>query len=497
MLDKSKELNNQTPITNTIGKLIVELEENDNGIIFKSCYNVAEDTSYLVREEKEKLLHPQLSPGATSSKALNGCFKSTEGKTESDFAALKPPNIISKNIPFFAHWFDQERIHSIESQTLPEFFVEKPSKSPEVYLKMRNFIIALYWHNPKAYLTASACRRAIRGDICGIMRVHAFLEHWGIINFCYKPASIGWNTIVGEKKDYPSLIPKGHRQENRSSSAKNLQKNKEYQKKSGDHICSRELFLLREDASQDISQENLGKFGSLEFQNKFVEKIFALIGLQRPNCIRCQKAVQAFWRFKKLTFSLGVSNSKENVFTLCEVCFAEENFPIFYSKQDFLLGSVFDLISSEKKDREWSIEEKTEVLRVLAKETDIEVALKIIIQHVKNRSLLEILGQILKSILLSDSMDEEKADVIRENQFTFEKSLVTKLDEKLSAISKLLGKEKKCSTLGDSHLHDIDFVRRRAQAINEFASKIELKLSFFEEFESIIQLEKQNLKVIL
>ena len=27
------------------------------------------------------------------------------------------------------------------------------------------------------------CRRKIAGDICAVIRLHAFLEHWGIINF--------------------------------------------------------------------------------------------------------------------------------------------------------------------------------------------------------------------------------------------------------------------------------------------------------------------------
>jgi hypothetical protein len=32
-------------------------------------------------------------------------------------------------------------------------------------------------------LSATACRRVLAGDACGIMRIHHFLEHWGIINF--------------------------------------------------------------------------------------------------------------------------------------------------------------------------------------------------------------------------------------------------------------------------------------------------------------------------
>jgi len=27
------------------------------------------------------------------------------------------------------------------------------------------------------------CRRKLAGDICSVIRLHAFLEHWGLINF--------------------------------------------------------------------------------------------------------------------------------------------------------------------------------------------------------------------------------------------------------------------------------------------------------------------------
>jgi len=32
-------------------------------------------------------------------------------------------------------------------------------------------------------LTVTACRRNLAGDVCAIIRVHAFLEQWGLINY--------------------------------------------------------------------------------------------------------------------------------------------------------------------------------------------------------------------------------------------------------------------------------------------------------------------------
>ena len=51
-------------------------------------------------------------------------------------------------------WFDYNAIHSIEKRALPEFFNSKNrSKTPEIYLSYRNFMIDTYRLNPTEYLT--------------------------------------------------------------------------------------------------------------------------------------------------------------------------------------------------------------------------------------------------------------------------------------------------------------------------------------------------------
>ena len=95
-------------------------------------------------------------------------------------------------------------------QSLPEFFCGKfPHKTPEKYFNYRNFIVKLYREKPDCYLSATGkyylmisnvycleCRKKLPGDVCSIVRLHAFLEHWGLINFnvdnqsCLKPPKI-------------------------------------------------------------------------------------------------------------------------------------------------------------------------------------------------------------------------------------------------------------------------------------------------------------------
>jgi SWI/SNF related-matrix-associated actin-dependent regulator of chromatin subfamily C len=87
-------------------------------------------------------------------------------------------------LPSYTSWFDMHAIHSVEKKALPEFFNNRNrSKTPAIYKDYRDFMINTYRLNPVEYLTVTACRRNLAGDVCAIMRVHSFLEHWGLINY--------------------------------------------------------------------------------------------------------------------------------------------------------------------------------------------------------------------------------------------------------------------------------------------------------------------------
>ncbi|KAI0806204.1 Smarcc1 protein [Irpex lacteus] len=91
-------------------------------------------------------------------------------------------------IPSYAAWFDMSKIHPVERRALPEFFNSRNrSKTPAIYKDYRDFMINTYRLRPSEYLTVTACRRNLAGDVCAIMRVHAFLEQWGLINYQIDP----------------------------------------------------------------------------------------------------------------------------------------------------------------------------------------------------------------------------------------------------------------------------------------------------------------------
>lgn len=87
-------------------------------------------------------------------------------------------------LPSYSTWFDMHKIHDQERRALPEFFNNRNrSKTEAVYKDYRDFMVNTYRLNPAEYLTVTACRRNLAGDVCSIMRVHAFLEQWGLINY--------------------------------------------------------------------------------------------------------------------------------------------------------------------------------------------------------------------------------------------------------------------------------------------------------------------------
>lgn len=98
-------------------------------------------------------------------------------------------------IPSYSSWFSMTRISDVEHKSLPEFFTGRNrSKTPQVYVKYRNFMVNAYRMNPDEYLTVTACRRNLVGDASTIMRVHHFLDEWGLINYQVdiesRPASV-------------------------------------------------------------------------------------------------------------------------------------------------------------------------------------------------------------------------------------------------------------------------------------------------------------------
>lgn len=93
-------------------------------------------------------------------------------------------------IPSFAAWFKFSEVHDIEKRSIPDFFDDSSRfKTPKAYKDARNFMINTYRLSPYEYLTMTAARRNIAMDVASIVKIHAFLEKWGLINYQIDPRS--------------------------------------------------------------------------------------------------------------------------------------------------------------------------------------------------------------------------------------------------------------------------------------------------------------------
>ncbi|UCK59009.1 hypothetical protein AFCA_001838 [Aspergillus flavus] len=121
-----------------------------------------------------------------------GATEDQSGQGKSSIESSARSHLVSQThaiiLPSYSTWFDMHTVHPIEKKALAEFFNGRNrSKTPAVYKDYRDFMINTYRLNPIEYLTVTACRRNLAGDVCAIMRVHSFLEQWGLINYQVDP----------------------------------------------------------------------------------------------------------------------------------------------------------------------------------------------------------------------------------------------------------------------------------------------------------------------
>uniref|UniRef100_A0A8D0DXM3 Myb-like, SWIRM and MPN domain-containing protein 1 n=1 Tax=Salvator merianae TaxID=96440 RepID=A0A8D0DXM3_SALMN len=80
---------------------------------------------------------------------------------------------------------DRNTILEEEKQAIPEFFVGRQAKTPERYMKIRNYILDQWERSKPKYLNKTSVRPGLKdcGDVNCIGRIHTYLELIGAINF--------------------------------------------------------------------------------------------------------------------------------------------------------------------------------------------------------------------------------------------------------------------------------------------------------------------------
>ncbi|KAL3117243.1 hypothetical protein niasHT_007646 [Heterodera trifolii] len=118
--------------------------------------------------------------------------------TQTNLSSTVEPQTHYIIVPSYSAWFDYNAIHQIEKQAHPDFFNGRnKSKTPETYIAYRNFMIDTYRLNPFEFLSVTSCRRNLSGDVCSIIRIHEFLQKWGLINY----------QVESESRPAPLTVP--------------------------------------------------------------------------------------------------------------------------------------------------------------------------------------------------------------------------------------------------------------------------------------------------
>ena len=243
-------------------------------------------------------------------------------ETTSKPSSYIPPKIEPIKIPDSAKWFNIDDIHDIERISLPEFFNGKyPSKTPEIYKKYRNFIINLYRQNPAVYLTATACRRYLSGDVNGIMRLHNFLQKWGLINYKLDPKYKPNNNFAIKTLNYKApiyidsssfLIEKDNNSTSNVIGNNNIiltNKGKELRTFYPVNKISENIFrsflignknqnMNSTQVNNNISVNNINNNININGVNK-ISRINFLLKNYRPKCDLCEKLCSMDWYITK------------------------------------------------------------------------------------------------------------------------------------------------------------------------------------------------------
>lgn len=238
-------------------------------------------------------------------------------------------------VPSFAKWFDLSKIHDIEKKSLPDFFVEDGSgyKSSQDYKYIRDFIVNTFRLNPKEYLTITAIRRNLSGDVTNIIRIHQFLEQWGLINYQIDPKTK--SSVLGPQytghfqitMDAPQgLVPF-------------VPENAELTKAIPSNVTK----------TDDLNNENIptAKENELPLNLEIRRNVYAT-GEKKTNyktnnivhysCSICGKDTTEvrYHNLKIKSYMYNPTSTINNASVLCEICYDQGLFPLSFHSSDFI-----------------------------------------------------------------------------------------------------------------------------------------------------------------
>ncbi|XP_071935450.1 SWI/SNF complex subunit SWI3D-like isoform X1 [Coffea arabica] len=122
--------------------------------------------------------------GDEPNEAAKEDLQALEAKFEADYEAIRSRESIAHVVPNHAGWFSWTKIHPLEEKTLPSFFSGKSeSRTPEIYMEIRNWIMKKFHANPNTNIEFKDLSEISVGELDARQEVMEFLDYWGLINY--------------------------------------------------------------------------------------------------------------------------------------------------------------------------------------------------------------------------------------------------------------------------------------------------------------------------
>ena len=177
------------------GQLVHISKENDES----SDVNIdISDEEQLMIDEDPISIQPQCSEVSNNS-VINEENSSTLENTNN--TSSNKQLIFNFPVPIEEITIDLDKISDEEKSVHYEYFEGKGVKTPERYLKIRNYLINFWKQTKPKYVRKTAARNGLKscGDVNSIGKVHEYLEKIGAINFGCAETDYSSPLVIGNK----------------------------------------------------------------------------------------------------------------------------------------------------------------------------------------------------------------------------------------------------------------------------------------------------------
>lgn len=132
--------------------------------------------------------------------------KSADAVIKADLDSLDPSlqSVLSDTANPSAEYPLSQEISDLEKYLHPEFFEGRPTKTPERYLKIRDYIANTWNEYRPMYVSKTTVRNGLKhcGDVNCISRIHCMLEQIGAINFGYAGEHFAYIRPLAKLKEH-------------------------------------------------------------------------------------------------------------------------------------------------------------------------------------------------------------------------------------------------------------------------------------------------------